>query len=78
MQSKMRKKKQFNLEFLRCIHHYYLEHKYSPVVREMQEMMNWASTSSVHYNLKQHSKRGYLIYTEGRARTVRLTKTRIL
>ena len=46
---------------------------YAPSVRELQEILGYASTSTVHGHLHQLRRRGTVDWVEGQNRTLHLT-----
>ena len=70
----MLKKDKVNFKLLRYIYEYGLENRYSPVLREMQEAMSWASRSTAHFAVNRLEKKGYITRIHRSARTIRLTE----
>ena len=70
----MRKKDKVNFKLLRFIYEYGLKNRYSPVLREMQEAMGWASRSTAHFAVNRLEKKGYVTRLHRSGRTIRLTE----
>ncbi|KGF73319.1 LexA family transcriptional repressor [Neosynechococcus sphagnicola sy1] len=51
---------------------YIRQHQYSPSIRQMMQAMNLRSPAPVQSRLEHLRKKGYINWTEGRARTIRI------
>jgi repressor LexA len=51
---------------------YICQHQYSPSIRQMMQAMNLKSPAPVQSRLEHLRNKGYIAWTEGRARTIRI------
>jgi repressor LexA len=56
---------------------YIQQNQYSPSIRQMMQAMNLKSPAPVQSRLEHLRKKGYIDWTEGRARTIRILNTAI-
>jgi repressor LexA len=53
-----------------CIAEYTAEHGFSPTIRELQELLGYRSTSSIHFHIRKLSDAGILRYEPCKPRTL--------
>ncbi|MCD8379126.1 MAG: LexA repressor [Lachnospiraceae bacterium] len=53
-----------------CISAFIAEHGFSPTVREIQSLLGYKSTSSVHFQLRKLADAGALSYEPTKPRTI--------
>lgn len=61
-------------EMYLAIKSYIEKYGFSPAIRDLCEMTNKSSPSTVHYLLKQLKKKGYIDYIFNKNRTIRIVK----
>ena len=66
--------KVIDFEIISHIATYINEHGYSPSVRDLCDILGYASTSTMHSQLKRLSESGFIIYEPSKPRTIRLTE----
>lgn len=71
--SNERRYKGVDFEIIGHIAAFINEYGYSPSVRELCDILGYASTSTVHSHLKRLSERGLIVYEPTKPRTLRLT-----
>ena len=81
IQTKVRKQREGGQVFTRqgrriliAVNAYQADHGYAPTVREIGEMVNLYSPSTVHAHLKTLQERGYITWQPERARTIKATE----
>lgn len=61
-------------ELLYCIKSYINSYGFSPSIRELQEMMNKKSTSTIKQGLDILRKKGYISFQDHKVRTIRILR----
>lgn len=59
-------------ELLYCIKSYIEDYGFSPSIRELQEMMNKKSTSTIKQGLDILRKKGYINFQDHKVRTIKI------
>ena len=59
-------------ELLYCIKSYINSYGFSPSIRELQEMMNKKSTSTIKQGLDILRKKGYINFQDHKVRTIKI------
>lgn len=61
-----------HVNLYKAIKEYHTDNGYSPTVRELQEMCNYKSTSTVHSHLKTLERAEYIEMAERKSRSIKL------
>lgn len=61
-------------ELLYCIKSYINSYGFSPSIRELQEMMNKKSTSTIKQGLDILRNKGYISFQDHKVRTIRILR----
>ena len=61
-------------ELMYCIKLYIEDYGFSPSIRELQEMMNKKSTSTIKQGLDILRKKGYISFQDHKVRTIRIIR----
>ena len=74
----MRKTKEYSSQVLKAIARYFINHGYYPSIRELVEMTELSSTSTVNYHLRKLEGEGMIRREANRARAYSLTEKAML
>ncbi|SKC83003.1 LexA family protein [Maledivibacter halophilus] len=61
-----------HVNLYKAIKEYHTDNGYSPTVRELKDMCNYKSTSTVHGHLKVLEKAGYIEIGKRKSRSIKL------
>lgn len=68
----MQQPKITNEELLKVIIDYITTHNYSPTVRDLMNLTDIQSSSTMHYQIKQLRDNGFIDYVNSEPRTIRV------